>query len=124
MSGRAQDLADMTLRLFKFLSKIFLIEVFPLVRGPVRVHLHRPVLVGTSIFFTGPASNQFFFPASSRFSSDLGGEKVVLAGLGKLTSRPDFFIITGIFSISIFALSCMYIYWLLDMIGLFVLLMF
>jgi len=26
--------------------------------------------VGTSIFFTGLASNQFFFPASSRFSSE------------------------------------------------------
>ena len=31
-------------------------------------------------------------------------------GLGKLTSRPDFFIITAIFSIGIFALSCICIY--------------
>ena len=62
----------------------------------VYVYVADPVL--SSLVATGPVLRVLW-----RFY-------VVLAGLGKLTSRPDFFIFTGIFSIGIFALSCMCIY--------------
>ena len=64
---------------------------------------------GGAIFFPRGGLQINFLPSLIKIFT-LGGEKVVLAGLGKLTSRPDFFIITGIFSIGIFALSCMCIY--------------
>lgn len=39
--ARAQDLADMTLRLRNFLLKMFLVEVFSLVIWPGRIHSPR-----------------------------------------------------------------------------------